>query len=276
MLQQMQQEESHLTESIHLLQTNEKAHHERLQGLDKEFEARRAILNRNEECLVQGLNEKQMQLSELDAHKTELEQSLKDLVASIQSQQMTHDDLTRQLLLLQQTMKDLQSSHANAVKIAHQEEVGDGQGWELMVDEVENYLCSTLDKLKKAYPDLAVDFGAIERRKVRMTKIQDIIKREGLDGKSGIYRLIRKSDGKVYIGQAVDIKARWYTHIKKMVGAESKGNELIYADRPDNYWWYVVEKVEKNRLNERESWWIDYYASDQVGLNKKSGNKNNN
>jgi len=78
----------------------------------------------------------------------------------------------------------------------------------LTVDEVENYLCSTLDKLKKAYPDLAVDFGAIEWRKVRMTKIQDIIKREGLDGKSGIYRLIRKSDGKVYIGQAVDIKAR--------------------------------------------------------------------
>lgn len=69
-----------------------------------------------------------------------------------------------------------------------------------------------------------------------MKKIQDLAKLEGLDGCSGIYRLTEKESGRIYIGQAVDIKSRWYMHIKKMVGAEAKGSEKIYAARPDDFW----------------------------------------
>jgi hypothetical protein len=32
----------------------------------------------------------------------------------------------------------------------------------------------------------------------------------------------------------VNIKERWYTHIKKMIGVESKGGERLYDYRPED------------------------------------------
>ena len=53
----------------------------------------------------------------------------------------------------------------------------------------------------------------------------------------GIYRLSVKGDeGKCYIGQAVNVKERWYTHIKKMVGVDGKGSERVYEYRPNEVW----------------------------------------
>ena len=49
-----------------------------------------------------------------------------------------------------------------------------------------------------------------------------------------------------YVGQAVDIKTRWYTHCKKMVGAETAGGEWLYKCRPDELEWTVLEVVDKD------------------------------
>lgn len=184
-------------------------------------------------------------------------------------------NLTQDINNLTNLLNWLKLTHANAVKIGAQEEKGEELGWTFECSTNEKRLIETLDELKLDYPDLAVELGGIEWRKVWLGKVQSLVKLEGLDGLSGIYRLVRKGNpNAVYIGQAADIKNRWYTHIKKMVGAEVKGNEKIYEGTPDDYWWYVVEEVkDKSKLDEREKWWIDYYASDSVGLNKKGGNR---
>lgn len=77
----------------------------------------------------------------------------------------------------------------------------------------------------------------------------------------------------VYIGQAVNVYDRWTTHIKKMLGIESSGNEKIYKFKPLMFKWKVIEWCDSSVLNEREKFWIDSFKSDEFGLNSKGGNK---
>lgn len=115
-------------------------------------------------------------------------------------------------------------------------------------------------------------------KKVWLPEIQRITKSLGVDGAvSGIYRLSWVKDEKVcYIGQAVKVAERWYTHIKKMIGVEAKGNERLYAmvSRPDEVSWEVVEvwdgQGEKSKwLDEREKWWIETTGAKEIGWNRK-------
>ena len=115
-------------------------------------------------------------------------------------------------------------------------------------------------------------------KKVWLPEIQRITRSLGVDGAvSGIYRLSWVKDEKVcYIGQAVKIAERWYTHIKKMIGVEAKGNERLYAmvSRPDEVSWEVVEvwdgQGEKSKwLDEREKWWIETTGAKEIGWNRK-------
>lgn len=41
----------------------------------------------------------------------------------------------------------------------------------------------------------------------------------------------------------------------------------------DNFTFEVIEEVSKDRLNEREKYWINYYKSQDWGYNNTSGNK---
>lgn len=88
-----------------------------------------------------------------------------------------------------------------------------------------------------------------------MPAMQRLVKREEADGCCGIYRLVLKDDVRVcYVGQAVNIKERWYQHAKKMIGVESSGGEKLYEDHLiEDFYWEVVERVNDRRLlNERE------------------------
>lgn len=85
-----------------------------------------------------------------------------------------------------------------------------------------------------------------------MPKIQDIVSRNELDGKKCIYRLVLRENKEIcYVGQAVNVKERWYQHIKKMVGVDAIGNEKLYEYRPDDFLWTIVEENPEN-LNESE------------------------
>lgn len=132
--------------------------------------------------------------------------------------------------------------------------------------EKERKLIAIIREIVGLYPELAVDLGGIEWRKIWLPKLQRFT---DLSGKRGIYRLVLKSDESVcYIGQAVDIKQRWYTHCKKMVGAELKGNEKLYEYRPEDFYWTVKEEGCAD-LNKAERYWIDFYGAREKGLNRK-------
>lgn len=139
-------------------------------------------------------------------------------------------------------------------------------------------LLALLDEVVGLYPELREALMTVAWKKVWLPEIQRITRALGVDGAvSGIYRLSWVKDEKVcYIGQAVKISERWYTHIKKMIGVESKGNERLYAmvSRPDEVSWEVVEiwdgQGEKSKwLDEREKWWIETTGAKEIGWNRK-------
>lgn len=92
------------------------------------------------------------------------------------------------------------------------------------------------------------------------------------DGKTGIYRIYFKDDGRSYVGQAVDIGARWVTHVKttlRLSPGESKFYKALREHGIENFVFTILEECPSSKLNEKESYWIDFYNSIQFGFNTK-------
>lgn len=151
------------------------------------------------------------------------------------------------------------------------EENGDKEGRvDFELDNKEHKLIATIAEISALYPELTKDLATIEWKKIWLPKLQDAANANGL-GVRGIYRLVLKEDENVcYVGQAVNIKERWYDHVKKMIGADTKGNEKLYKYRPEDFYWTVLEKGVAD-LNAAEKYWIEFYCCKEVGLNKKNG-----
>lgn len=95
---------------------------------------------------------------------------------------------------------------------------------------------------------------------------------------TGIYKIKNKITNQVYIGQSVDIKARWAAH--KSPGTWNDKTKPSYYYRLytafreyglENFEFSVIEECEKVNLNEREKYWIKYYDSFNNGYNMTPG-----
>lgn len=95
---------------------------------------------------------------------------------------------------------------------------------------------------------------------------------------SGIYKITSLKTGEIYIGRAVNIKKRWTDHIKSSMGigtlVSSTLHKRLKEDGCWNFTFEVLEQVEKDKISERESYWIDFYQSNIYGLNIKKGDQN--
>ena len=85
----------------------------------------------------------------------------------------------------------------------------------------------------------------------------------------GIYKVTNKVNGKVYIGQSVDIGRRWRTHMTAK--DDIYFHKAIQKYGVENFEWEVIEQCKKSELDERESYWIEYYDSFNKGYNCTKG-----
>lgn len=95
---------------------------------------------------------------------------------------------------------------------------------------------------------------------------------------SGVYKITRIKTGEIYIGQAVNVSTRWADHVKSALGVgtltSSQLHRVMFEDGPENFTFELLEEVSKDKLRERESYYIDFYDSKTYGLNTLSGDKN--
>ena len=86
----------------------------------------------------------------------------------------------------------------------------------------------------------------------------------------GIYK-ITSPTGKVYIGQAVDIKRRWAEHkltFRTSSNSFSRLYKSFYKHGVDSHTFEVIEECLEEELNRRERYWQDLYeVTTQRGLN---------
>lgn len=106
--------------------------------------------------------------------------------------------------------------------------------------------------------------------------LQGLRKSLNADKKTGIYMIRNKSNGKAYIGQALDIGDRWTQHVKTGLGIGSTSymtNKFYMAlnKGPEGFTYEVLEECPKEKLNERERYWIDFYNSISYGYNTSIG-----
>lgn len=200
--------------------------------------------------------------AKIDSLKTQ-----KDLNEAIQASKTAAQDCEKDIVNLKKEIEDLKE--LKRLALLYQDEDKEGL-WEFSITHKENELISILERIKTDYPELKMDISSIEWRKIWLPKAQDMTNEHDL-GRSGIYRLVLKNDENVcYVGQAVNIKDRWYQHIKKMIGVDVKGGEKLYNYRPEDFYWSVVEFINQGRLNEREHYWIEFFGCKEKGLNRKA------
>lgn len=99
----------------------------------------------------------------------------------------------------------------------------------------------------------------------------------GIDKKCGIYKITNKQTGQIYIGQSVNIQDRIKQHIKCGLGIDAPATNKLYNKMQDSnlqYWTFeLLEECSKEKLNEKERFWIDFYGTDKLGLNVQKGNR---
>ena len=94
---------------------------------------------------------------------------------------------------------------------------------------------------------------------------------------TGIYKITNLNNNMCYIGQAVDVAARWKDHAKCGLGIDTpQGNKLYTAMIEEGIWnfsWELLEKCDRKLLDEKEKYYIGIYQSKDFGYNTTKGNK---
>lgn len=80
----------------------------------------------------------------------------------------------------------------------------------------------------------------------------------------GIYKITNKITGDVYVGQSVDIYARWANHRANAIAKAKVRKYALYRDMRvygyDKFEFEVIEECRKSELDSREDYWIKYYS----------------
>lgn len=106
--------------------------------------------------------------------------------------------------------------------------------------------------------------------------IQSLCKILGAEKMRGIYKITNVKNQRMYIGQAVDIATRWKEHCKAGLGIGStsyltnKFYKALHNEGIENFTFEILEIGDIN-LNERETYWIDFYNAVSFGYNSKIG-----
>ena len=92
----------------------------------------------------------------------------------------------------------------------------------------------------------------------------------------GIYKIENKVNGKIYIGQSVNIPRRWRQHRNTAIDSnkEEYGYPLYKAIRKyglENFDFSVLEYCEPNILDEREKFYIKKFQAFTEGYNQTAG-----
>ena len=92
---------------------------------------------------------------------------------------------------------------------------------------------------------------------------------------SGIYKITYIPTGEAYIGKSTDVAKRWTEHAKSVFGVGTIAHALVHTrmarDGIWNFTWELLEEVPKDKLSEREKYWIEFYGTKEIGMNEKGG-----
>ena len=105
---------------------------------------------------------------------------------------------------------------------------------------------------------------------------KEMVKRV-LEGKnpSGIYKVTNIETQEIYIGKSTTVADRWINHIKSACGlagvADSQFQRALKKYGVDSFTWELLEEVSKDKLTEKEKYYINFYDTTHYGYNMRMG-----
>ena len=98
-----------------------------------------------------------------------------------------------------------------------------------------------------------------------------------LEGKnpSGIYKVTNIETQEIYIGKSTSVADRWINHVKSACGldgvADSQFQRALKKYGVDGFTWELLEEVPKDKLSDREKYYITIYNTTHYGYNMRNG-----
>ena len=93
----------------------------------------------------------------------------------------------------------------------------------------------------------------------------------------GIYKITNQLTKEIYVGQSVNISDRFKQHIKCGLGIDAAATNKLYNNMQQygvwNFTFEILQKCTRDKLNEKERFWIEMYQSNKIGLNTQGGTK---
>ena len=253
--------------------------------LDKEIEIKRTfVLNQKKDIDNELTNYKKQQLAIADSQIYEqrlaFEKELDEELSSLKSEkQQSLVELDNQLSQLRVTVEDYKEKQEIINKaILAKKELKEKETFfkiNLTQDEIDDILY--IKDFEKRFSNKELLSKAVYEcyyKKPLMELEKRVLQNEEF---SGIYKITSTLTDEIYIGRAVNIKKRWIDHVKSSLGigtlVSSTLHKRMAQDGIWNFTFEVLEKIDKDKINEREAYWIDFYKSNQYGLNIKAGDK---
>ena len=176
--------------------------------------------------------------------------------------------MEEKLLLLQKTERIIQEEKLNREENKNKNKLNINEKFQQQIKG----LWAVCDQLPNPLPLFKAIYDIYFR-----TEVSDLINRTAATSKTGIYKITNTTNDRIYIGQSTNIADRWKQHIKRGTGAEKGtlvGEKLYRAMFEDGIWNFSFEILEivenKEDLNDREKYWINYFSAKEFGYNMKN------
>lgn len=209
----------------------------------------------------------------LSEHQAEIQKKIEEL-----NNEFTHlvAQKNADIQLIESTLKDLKDKQENTIKALKEEQElkneVDFRRILLTIEDVEDI--AQLKKVEKLVHNKDVLRKLIYKTYIEVPMI-NMFGRLEIGNDPGIYKIQNINDKKVYIGQSVNVKNRLRDHIKSAVGISTIANQLVHEamaeEGIENFTFHLIDKCGRDKLNDREKYWIDYYKSNEWGYNRTKG-----
>ena len=92
---------------------------------------------------------------------------------------------------------------------------------------------------------------------------------------AGIYKITNDETKEAYIGRSVSARKRLTDHIKSSLGIDTIADQHVHQVMREkgiwNFTFELIEECPREKLNEREKYYIEFFHTDQYGYNQKAG-----
>ncbi len=247
--------------------------------LHQQIEKERELLRAETESLRKKLDaeynskreKEQADFADLQMRLREKEQKIRE------SFELKFQQIERDKELIQEALDELKTRQENTVKIMKEQEKEENEldfhRITLSEDEI-----SDIELLKQVEKKL--HNKDVLRKLIYKTYIErpmnEMFARLGIAAAPGIYKIEHIKSKKVYIGQSANVRNRLRDHLKSAIGISTIANQAVHeamaAEGIENFTFYLLDPdCEREKLNEREKYWIDFYKSNEWGYNRTRG-----